>query len=168
MPFGFVHLISAWLAGKGYEIIKKTILSNYTWLFLLFGSILPDIDHLVDWTLNIQIHRSFTHSLFFAVIAGLGIYLLFKLLKHQECTKYAFAISCGILTHVLLDMLSYPGIQLLWPSQLHFSITHIGYLAPQPSLFDLDLQPLLKLAIFDMGIGAAWLFYLALRKRIKF
>ena len=171
MPLGFVHLTVAWLAGKTFESIKKTKLSQLTWIFLLFGSILPDIDHLVDWTFQLQIHRSFTHSLFFVVFSGSIVYLLCRSLRNVESKSFAIAISFGVLAHLLLDMLSYPGIQLLWPSQLHFSITSMGYTGAQPSLFNLplsQLRNLLKLAVVDMAVGTTWLFYFAFRKHIKF
>ena len=171
MPFAFIHLAAAWLFGKAYQAISKKPISHTTWVFLLFGSILPDIDHLIDWTFQLQIHRSFTHSLFFVVFSGSIVYLLCRSLRNVESKSFAIAISFGVLTHLLLDMISYPGIQLLWPSQLHFSINSISYLTTQPSLFHLppiELSSLLKLAVVDMAVGTTWLFYFAFRKHIKF
>lgn len=172
MPFAFVHLVTAWLAGKAHQSISKSDLSQYAWLFLLFGSIFPDTDHLLVWAFQFQVHRSFTHSILFAVISAITVYILFRSLKHAESRQFAMAIGGGIIIHVLLDSLSYPGTQLLWPSQLYFSITHIGYLrTPLSSLFHLPLPQIrgvLKLAVLDMAVGTAWLFYLALRKRVRF
>ncbi|MEK6950757.1 MAG: metal-dependent hydrolase, partial [Nanoarchaeota archaeon] len=63
--FAFTHLITAWLLGKGYEALAKKRISHPAWFFLLFGSLLPDIDFLIDWTLGTEFHRTFTHSLLF-------------------------------------------------------------------------------------------------------
>src|SRR3989338_7677138 len=104
MGFGFTHLIAAWLAGKGYEHFSKKKISHYTWFFLLMGSILPDADFLIDWTLGTELHRTFTHSLLFVIVAPIIIYSIFTLFDHPERRFFALAIGVGITTHLLLDM----------------------------------------------------------------
>jgi membrane-bound metal-dependent hydrolase YbcI (DUF457 family) len=170
MTFASTHLFGSWVAGKIFFYNKK--ISNYTWFFLLLGSILPDADFLIDWIIKTNLHKTFTHSFFFMVIASLFLYLILKLAKDPLSKQFSLALGVGILTHLLLDMLFHHGVPLLWPSLIHFSYQYIGTpIAELSSTFDYSISTLkshLKLAIFDMGLGTAWIFYLLLRKRIKF
>ena len=173
MSFGFSHLIIAWAVGKGYEYFSKKEISHYAWFFLLLGGILPDADFLIDWTFGTELHRTFTHSLFFVVIAPLLVYILFGLLKNKENTNFMFALAVGIITHLLLDMFLSKGVPLFWPNLVHFSYTSVGYFDPtKPSFLNSSsaafLKKFLKSAILDMAFGTTWIFYLWFRKRIKF
>ena len=165
MAFAFGHLIGAWLAGKIYEFVRKTKISHETWFFLLIGGILPDIDFVIDWTLQQQIHRTITHSLFFIILISTLTYFIFY--KSKQRKSFALAIAAGITTHLLLDM-DGSGLPLLWPSMIHISSTAI---APfhYGSLFQADqLAQKVTLSIIDMALGTAWIFYLWWRKQIRF
>lgn len=173
MSFGFTHLIIAWLIGKAYEFFSRKKISHYTWFFLLIGGILPDADFLIDWTLGTELHRTFTHSLFFAIGMSLLIYLIFSFFKNEERKYCAIAIGAGILSHIIVDMIpgGY-GVPLLWPNLTYFSSSYLGpYNPANPSFLHSSpevLRHLLKLAIIDMALGATWLFYLWWRKKIEF
>jgi len=170
MALAFVHLIGAWLFTKGYEFLSRTKINKEMWFCLLLGAILPDIDYLIDWTLGTGIHRTFTHSLW-VVIAVLFAYLVFKILKDQKKESYTAALGLGIVIHLLIDFFSAQGIPLLWPSGIYFSIKGLGVYNPAISLLKGSptfLFKKLKLAIFDMGLGTVWIFYLWLRGRVKF
>ncbi len=174
MTFAFGHLIGAWIPGKIYEKIKNVKISHYTWFFLIFGGILPDADFILEWTLHTDTHRTFTHSIFFLITAPLLIYLFFKYLKpHKEVTQFALALATGITMHLILDIAtSYNGIPLFWPNLTHFSFYHIGFFDPNtPSFLESSAENLhksLKLAILDMGLGTAWIFYLWYKKKLEF
>ena len=169
MSFAFTHLIATWFAGKIYERKKK--LSYYTWLLLLLGGILPDGDLLIDWIFKTAIHRTFTHSLVFAVLMFGVIYFMFY--NKQERFQYATAMSAGILIHILLDSIFLQGITLLWPSPLFYSFQG-GIQALNTANFSFAnaskerLLKMVKFAIVDMGIGTLWIFYLGLKKKITF
>ncbi len=166
--FAFTHLIIAWLAGKGYEKFRKKELPNAAWLLLLFGSLLPDADFLVDWTLGTELHRTLTHSVIFVVIGFLGAYFIFR--KSHERRIIAGALAMGIGTHLFLDMFLSQGVPLLWPSLLHFSFQGIGYFDPAtPSFLNQPYQVLrntFRRALWDMAFGVMWIIYLVWRKRI--
>ena len=188
--FAFIHLLGAWLLGKGYEHFRKTQLSHTAWFFLLFGAILPDVDFLFDWTLETEFHRTFTHSLLFLLLAPLLLYVIynymlnkFKVNQHKSRLKskagsmmesrlHSLALGAGILSHLLLDMIVGHGVPLFWPSLLHFTFTHIAYFNPAAPSFlhgnPETLQKVLKLAIIDMALGTTWLFYLWYRKKLRF
>ncbi len=172
MGFAFGHLAGSWGAGKIYEYIAKSKISHYAWFFLLLGGILPDADFLLDWTLGTDIHRTVTHSLFFLVLAPLIVYVLFSILKNSGKKEFALSLGLGIAIHLFLDGFSGYGIPLLWPGDWYFSFfSGMKSGVPDGGLLAGGAEELLyklKLAILDMGIGAAWIFYLWFRKRIQF
>ncbi len=158
MTFAFGHLIFAWIFGKIYEISSKNKISHYGWLFLLIGSVLPDIDYLFEWTFFAGIHRTFTHSLFFALLV-LGISLItFKLMNEKRSNEYSYLLFVGILIHLIVDFVSVQGIMFFWPAQIY--LTPLIETAISISSY--------KLAILDMGLGTIWLFYLLFKKKLVF
>ena len=171
--FAFIHLIGAWSTGKLYEQWKKQPLEHTTWFFLLFGALLPDVDFLLDWTRGTEIHRTMTHSLLFVVVAFVLVHFIFTaMLKKPEGPHYAFALSAGIITHLLLDMIASQGVPLFWPSLVHVSFIHIGYFDPATPSFlhgspDV-LRRVMKVMILDMAAGAAWIFWLWWKKKVTF
>ena len=172
MSFLFTHLIVGWITGKCFEFISRKKLSTYTWLFLLAGTIIPDLDFLIDWTFKTDIHRMITHSLTFAVIFPLFVYGLLWLMKDKKNQYCALALSIGITTHFLMDMQSHRGVALLWPSPIIFSYKGLSLIDHAlPSMFNSSYQQtihFLKHILWDTALGIAWLFYLGLRKKIRF
>ncbi len=171
MTFAFGHLVGAWLFGKGYEKISKKKLGHYVWFFLLFGGILPDADLVLDWIFRLDIHRTFTHSLLFLVVAPALLYCALLLLERREAFTYSIALAGGIIAHLILDMAMPVGVPLLWPNLIHVWFGGVGYVEPGVSMFTVSLEDtrrMVKLAVFDMAIGTAWIFYLWFRKRIQF
>ncbi len=172
MPYAFGHLIGCWGLAKLYEKVKGYAFSHLEWGLLLFGSILPDADLLIDWTLGTMIHRGVMHSVLFAIVAGVIVWGAATWLKPRFKTfnpvAYGFAISFGILTHLVLDMtLGRPGIQLVWPSGL--GVWFFGMASyPPHTFFSNDMVRLMKFAIVDMALGVIWLGYFWVRKRIRF
>jgi len=174
MTFAFGHLIGVWLAGKGYEKFGSKKLSHYAWFFLLLGGILPDSDLLLEWTIGIESHRTITHSLLFAVIALVVVYVGVTLLWKKELPRrkeYALAVGSGIITHLLLDMLS-SGVPLLWPLPYYFSYFNIEFGVREKITIVHQLLPFLedkmRRTIIDMALGTAWIFYFWYKKRIQF
>lgn len=172
MSFAFGHLVGAWFAGKIYEYFSKKEISHYSWGFLLLGGLLPDADFLLDWTLGTDLHRTFSHSLLLLILVPLAVYILYSVLKHPEKKFFAFFIGLGIFMHLFLDGFSTYGIPLLWPMLGYFSFfSGFTPVVPDGGLLQGDAEMLvykMKLAVIDMAIGTAWIFYLWFRKRIQF
>lgn len=172
MGFAFGHLAGSWTAGRIYEYFAERKISHYAWFFLLLGSILPDADFLLDWTLGTNLHRTISHSLLFLILAPLSVYILFNALKNKGKKEFAFLLGLGILTHLLLDGFSSYGIPLLWPKDWYFSFfSGLNAGIPDGGLLSGSAEELLyklKLAIADMGLGAVGIFYLWFRKRVQF
>tara|TARA_Y100000310_G_scaffold341163_1_gene439422 strand:+ start:4762 stop:5280 length:519 start_codon:yes stop_codon:yes gene_type:complete len=172
MPFLFMHLIGAWILGKVCEFASKKKINHYAWFLLLVGAIIPDIDFLVDWTLGIHLHRTFTHSIFFALLSFAILYIIFWLFSDKKARTLAFAIGAGVMVHIFFDAFSAKGIPLLWPVVNYFSFFNgIQATSTIPAMFVASDQVLvgrLKFALLDAATGVAWIFYLWLRKRIQF
>lgn len=172
MGFAFGHLTGSWGAGKIYEYLTKSRISHQAWFFLLLGGILPDADFLLDWVFRTDLHRSVSHSLFFLISAPLLVYVLFGFVKQEDGKTFALFLALGIAAHLILDMFSAYGVPLLWPKTWYFSFfSGITVGVPDGGLLVGGAEELLyklKLAILDMGLGTAWLFYLWFRKRVQF
>lgn len=179
MAFGFGHLIISWLTGRlvqwasKLKLAKQVItLTRIEWALLLFGSILPDIDHVVDWTFGTHLHRVITHSIVFAVLVGLLTAGLAQLLKKRypffAPVRYGVFIGLGILTHIVVDMATgHPGVGLIWPFDgfyYFFGFTPVY----ETTMFVNNLYYDLQWAVLDIGLGAAWIAYFIVRDRIQF
>jgi membrane-bound metal-dependent hydrolase YbcI (DUF457 family) len=171
MSFAFAHLTTAWAFGKVFELTKQAKIHPHVWFFLLFGSLLPDADLLIDWIFNIHIHRTFSHSIVFAVAAGNAAAIIFAVLKHKKASQFGIALSMGIITHMIMDSFGFPGTPLLWPYPVHFALNYIGIPSLNSSLFQrpaAEVALFLKFAVIDMAIGSVWIFYLTIKKKIQF
>ncbi|HLD40275.1 MAG TPA: metal-dependent hydrolase [Candidatus Nanoarchaeia archaeon] len=172
MSYAFGHLVGAWAAGKGYQYFSKKKISHLAWFFLLLGGILPDTDFLLDWTLGSDIHRTFTHSFIFLLLIPILVYVIFSIFKHPEKKQFALLIGLGISVHLFLDTFFGFGVPLFWPSVAHYSfVSGITPVVPEGSAFTGTADQIahqLRLAILDMAIGTAWIFYLWFKKRVQF
>ncbi len=73
--------------------------------YAVIGAILPDIDYIIGVP-----HRTFTHSL---------VFLLIFLLQKDKRFK---TIGIGILSHIILDIITIKGVMLFWPIQFFVSL----------------------------------------------
>ncbi|MBT7902411.1 metal-dependent hydrolase [Candidatus Woesearchaeota archaeon] len=169
MPYAFGHLVGSWIIGKLYEKKNKKSLHNLVWFFLLLGAVFPDSDYLIEWLFKIEFHRMFTHSLIFLLIASFLVFVFSEIISKQN-KEYALFFGLGILIHLILDSILAPGIMLFWPSKLLFSVQGISnYSLNSFQMLDSGSRlGYLKWAIFDMGIGTAWMFWLIINKNINF
>lgn len=174
MPYLFEHLIGGWIAGKVIELSKKKRLSHIYWFVLLVGAIIPDLDFLMEWTWFKETHRTFTHSILFALFMGALLYLVFSFvkmlsngyLKEVNSLWLGSLFTIGILTHLILDMFFVPGVPLLWPYNYYFSYFGIF---PRSIIheFAWPLAKEFKFALFDMAIGGGWILFLILWRKFR-
>ena len=155
MPFAFTHLITGWLIGKTFEKVSKKNITHNGWFFLLLGSILPDFDFIINYTTNIQFHRTFTHSLLFVILAFIIPYSVLYFTDKKNAPMFAIFLSIGTLVHILLDSILLPGIPYLWPHVQYFSLFNFTF-------------PYHYFVLEDMYLGVIWIFFLWWRKKIKF
>jgi len=153
MSLAFGHLIGAWIVGEIIQKISNKKFPKHAWALLLLGGIIPDIDYIFQILLNEPIHRTITHSLFFALVSLVFI----------KNNKYGLLFTIGILVHIFLDLLTAPGVQLLWPINIWISID--SYF-PQ-TIMQIELRNI-SLVMADMFLGFFWFAYLFLKGKINF
>ncbi|MBI4142229.1 metal-dependent hydrolase [Candidatus Woesearchaeota archaeon] len=174
MPGAFGHMIGAWLCGRLYERITKTNLTRLMWAALLLGGIAPDGDFLIEWTTdNFQIHRTFSHSIFMVITAGIAVYFALNIFgtktKIYKPALVAALFSLGLTTHLLLDLsTSESGVQIMWPLSDKW-ITFNGPLNHHEGTPTYEqLKWFVKMSTIDMALGTAWIAYLFWRKKLVF
>lgn len=86
--------------------ISECLSLNILWVVM--GSLIPDIDYLIGVT-----HRTIMHSLLFTAIIG------FAAVKYDK--RKGTSLIIGLLSHLLLDVLTIQGVMLLWPVQNFYS-----------------------------------------------
>lgn len=95
-----------------------------TWLILgiVLGNLIPDADNLAVAVATVaklpadRLHRTFTHSLFFAAAVGLVFYLIAAFIKKPRWGNLGIGMGIGITMHILLDLLIwFNGVEILWP-----------------------------------------------------
>ena len=162
-PFG--HLIIAWLVGLGIQKLAKVNISRLGWGLLLLGGLLPDVDYLFDFILGNTTHRMFTHSLLFVLVAFFIIYIILKMF---DLEKEAYFLPIGILVHIIVDMLSYPGVLLFWPLGTWFWFFGIANEVFIHSSASSVFSTKSFFVLADVAAGLVWLAYLYFKGKIKF
>lgn len=118
------------------ELVAGKKLQNKT---LLYGSILgtiPDLDIVVGKFLSdvegVAIHRGLSHSIaFFVFLAPILGWLITKIEKDKINFKSASLLAFWCLfTHVVLDLFTSWGTQILWPLEHRFALKTIFVIDP--------------------------------------
>ncbi|CRK85711.1 Inner membrane protein YdjM [Candidatus Providencia siddallii] len=131
MLFSIASLILA----KKLELTTYIVHGNLTYMILavLFGSLLPDIDHTSSvigrllFFLSFLIskvfrHRGFTHSFLAWIILTVFCYnLLYFDVNIDMDLLQSFLL--GYISHEIADMLTPRGVQFFWPLQKHFCLS---------------------------------------------
>jgi membrane-bound metal-dependent hydrolase YbcI (DUF457 family) len=121
------------------------------WGMMAFGAalgVLPDFDIFFSWVLGFGIkwHGSFTHSIFFAAVAGCVSAALRREGETRDIPVYAMAT----LSHGLLDVITrkeFGGAQLFWPfSQRTYRLKLFDYFEWYPNPFTDPLWAIFKRA----------------------
>ncbi len=109
---------------------KNTTLKKQIALGIAFATI-PDLDLFIakfwsDPLTELEIHRSFSHSiLFFIGLSFLGAGFLKKWFTYETFKTLWISIFCILITHSLLDIFTTWGTQILWPYPTKFAIKSI-------------------------------------------
>lgn len=123
--------------GHGPEFVTDAVTEAAVFLSTAAaGALIPDIDikqstisgkhKLISFIARIFFgHRKFTHSLLGLAAAGGILYLIALFVSIPYMGWIASGLLCGILSHILLDMLNPKGVQLLYPVKTMVSIGKI-------------------------------------------
>ncbi|HET8864766.1 MAG TPA: metal-dependent hydrolase [Gracilimonas sp.] len=127
----------------------------------LASAMLADLDVFIsdasDPLLNLEMHRQFTHSIFFipfgALVATLVIWWLVK--KYLTLKETYFYSLAGYATAGIMDYFTSYGVQLFWPfTDQRFSLDIISVFDP---VFSLGIIILTGIAFFKRKRNYAWL-----------
>lgn len=132
------------------------------WGTMIFGAalgILPDFDIFFSWVLGFGIkwHGSFTHSIFFAMVAGCVSAALRREGEMRDIPVYALATF----SHSLLDVITkkeFGGAQLFWPFSSHtYRLKLFDYFEWYPNPFTDPLPVIFKRA-FQISLYESLIF----------
>ena len=118
------------------EVYAGKKLKNKTFLYGAVLGTIPDLDIVVGFFLNpvdaVLIHRGFSHSLFLFLF--LSPFLGWIISKKERDKIQFFQASAMVFwclfTHVLLDMFTSWGTQILWPLNYRFALKTIFVIDP--------------------------------------
>ncbi len=123
-------------AAVGEAAIGKKV-GNKAMLWGAVAGTIPDLDvfskFFMDNVSANEVHRGFSHSILFSVIASpiLG-WLLSRLYKNKEANwqDWTKLVFLGLFTHPLLDIFTTWGTQLFWPLSYKISFKNIFVVDP--------------------------------------
>lgn len=118
------------------ELVAGKKLQNKTFLYGAILGTIPDLDIVVGKFLSdvngVVIHRGLSHSLlFFVFLAPILGWIIAKVEKSKISFKSASLLAFWCLvTHVLLDLFTSWGTQILWPLDYRFALKTIFVIDP--------------------------------------
>lgn len=118
------------------ELVAGKKLQNKTFLYGAILGTIPDLDIVVGKFLSdvngVVIHRGLSHSLlFFVFLAPILGWIIAKVEKSKVSFKSASLLAFWCLvTHVLLDLFTSWGTQILWPLDYRFALKTIFVIDP--------------------------------------
>lgn len=124
-------------AAVGEAVLGKKLGNRAIFWGAVAGTI-PDLDVFVrglvsDKMTATLMHRAFTHSFLFSfLMAPLFGYLMQKIFKRSKATfrDWTVLFFWGFLTHILLDVQTTYGTQLLWPFHNRLAISNVFVIDP--------------------------------------
>ncbi|MDO6675028.1 metal-dependent hydrolase [Tenacibaculum sp. 1_MG-2023] len=137
-------------AAVGEAVLGKKV-GNKAMLYGAIAGTIPDLDvyigKLFDTVTALEIHRGFTHSIFFAIVFGWIFGWLISLYEKNASTKeWAQLMFWGFLTHPILDAHTTWGTQLFWPLDIRLAFKNIFVIDP---LYTLPFLVFLLMAMFQ-------------------
>jgi inner membrane protein len=118
------------------ELCAGKELKNKTFLYGAILGTMPDLDILIGLLLDpvnaVLIHRGISHSILLFLMLSPFIGLLISKIENKRITafKATFMAFWCLLTHVLLDMFTSWGTQILWPLEKRFALKTIFVIDP--------------------------------------
>jgi len=120
------------------EVVLGRKLGNKAILWGAIAGTIPDLDVIANFIVGDKLtatlmHRAFTHSFLFSFfMAPVFGYLLHKIFKHSKASfrEWTLLFFWGFLTHILLDVQTTYGTQLLWPFHNRLAISNVFVVDP--------------------------------------
>ena len=119
------------------EVVLGRKVGNKAMLYGAIAGTIPDLDviasNFTDTITANEIHRGFTHSIFFALIfAPIFGWIISKIERKADADwkDWSKLMFWGLFTHPLLDMFTTWGTQLFWPSDIRLAFKTIFVIDP--------------------------------------
>ncbi|HEX5838175.1 MAG TPA: metal-dependent hydrolase [Anaerolineales bacterium] len=139
----------------------RSIAGKREWLPLgiILGTMLPDMDNVAVAVATLAgadphgLHRTFTHSIFFALAVALVFYLISMVRRQPRWSHLGIGLGIGVILHILLDLLGwFNGVYILWP--IDYELNFWRNVHP-PDWFMTFMQPaeLLMFAVYLYILG---------------
>jgi len=118
-----VKMAQAGMHGLVGMTVQKVV-GKKEWLVLglILGSFIPDMDNVGVAIATVAkfptegIHRTMTHSIFFAIGVMLVFYIIGQVKDDERWSNLGLGLGLGILLHSLLDfVLWFNGLEFFWP-----------------------------------------------------
>jgi len=121
-------------AAVGEVVLGKKV-GNKAMLYGAIAGTIPDLDtfasYFTDTVTALEIHRGFTHSIFFSVVfAPIFGWLVSRYEKLGNFKNWSWLFFWGFITHPLLDAHTTWGTQLFWPLDLRLAYKNIFVIDP--------------------------------------
>jgi inner membrane protein len=123
-------------AAVGEAVLGRKV-GNKAMIYGAIAGTIPDLDtfasYFTDVVSALEIHRGFTHSIFFSLVfAPIFGWLIYKVEKKAAATwkDWSLLMFWGLFTHPMLDAHTTWGTQLLWPLDLRLAYKNIFVIDP--------------------------------------
>lgn len=123
-------------AAVGEAVLSKKI-GNKAMLYGAIAGTIPDLDILANYVTDtvtaLEIHRGFTHSIFFSVVfAPIFGWLISKIERRSLASwkDWSLLMFWGLFTHPILDSFTTWGTQLFWPFEIRLAFKNIFVIDP--------------------------------------
>ncbi|MFC4096171.1 metal-dependent hydrolase [Euzebyella saccharophila] len=144
-------------AAVGEAVLGRRV-GNKAMLYGAIAGTIPDLDvlskHFVDTVTATEMHRGFSHSIFFSVLfAPVFGWMISKVERRSRATAkdWSWLMFWGLITHPLLDAFTTWGTQLFWPFDIRLAFQSIFVIDP---LYTLPFLVCLVLAMFHKRTSA--------------
>lgn len=137
-------------AAVGEAVLGKKV-GNKAMLYGAIAGTIPDLDilasYVTDTVTALEIHRGFTHSIFFSVFfAPIFGWLVSRYESYKDFKAWSWLFFWAFITHPILDAHTTWGTQLFWPLEYRLAFKSIFVIDP---LYTLPFLLFLILAMFQ-------------------
>src|SRR5690606_29164693 len=121
-------------AAVGEAVLGKKV-GNKAMFYGAIAGTIPDLDvlssHFTTTVSALEIHRGFTHSIFFSVIAGILFgWLVSRYETYKDAKGWMWLFFWCFVTHPILDAYTAWGTQLFWPLDYRLAFKTIFVIDP--------------------------------------
>lgn len=117
------------------EAVLGKKLGNKAMLYGAIAGTIPDLDviasYFTDTVTALEIHRGFTHSIFFSVVfAPIFAFLVTRFETYKNIKNWSWLFFWAFITHPILDAQTTWGTQLFWPLDIRLAFKNVFVIDP--------------------------------------